>query len=281
MKILVTGGAGFIGSHLCERLREQHEVTSLDNYFTGSTDNHVDGVKYIEGSTWDIEDHIKFKPDIIFHLGEYSRVEQSISEPRKVHEFNTQGTFEVLEFARECGSKLIYSGSSTKFSSSDDYTPSPYVVSKRQNTELVKMYHEWYGLNYAITYFYNVYGPREIATGPYSTLIAKFAELKRQGKPLTIYGDGEQKRNFTHVKDIVEGLYLVGFSQNGFGDEFGIGSDQSYSVQEVSKLFGGAVQYLPASPYSRPHGELKTDRTKALGWKTHYDLETYIGDLEL
>ena len=114
-KILVTGGAGFIGSHLCERLVKNNEVISLDNYFTGSEKNHIDGVKYIKGNTRDVFKLIDFIPDIIYHLGEYSRVEQSFEDMRKVYEYNKTGTFEVLEFVRETSAKLIYAGSSTKF----------------------------------------------------------------------------------------------------------------------------------------------------------------------
>ena len=117
MKILVTGGAGFIGSHLCETLAKNkaNEIWSLDNYSTGTTDNHVDRVSYIHGSTQDINKLIKFSPDTIYHLGEYSRVEQSFEDINLVWEFNKQGTFEVLQFCRKHASKLIYAGSSTKF----------------------------------------------------------------------------------------------------------------------------------------------------------------------
>src|SRR3989344_3823358 len=114
--ILVTGGAGFIGSHLCVRLvKEGHHVISLDNYFTGRRENHVPGVDYREGHTKDIEKHISETPDLIYHLGEYSRVEKSLEEPALVWDLNKDGTFGVLEFWRKRGCKMIYAGSSTKF----------------------------------------------------------------------------------------------------------------------------------------------------------------------
>ena len=115
-KILITGGAGFIGSHLCERLslNSSYNIYSLDNYFTGSKNNHVENVTYIEGSTADIKKSINFSPDIIYHLGEYSRVEQSFDDIKKVWQYNKEGTFAVLEFAREHGSKIVYAGSSKK-----------------------------------------------------------------------------------------------------------------------------------------------------------------------
>ena len=114
--ILVTGGAGFIGSHLCERLvKDGHKVISLDNYFTGSKDNHVDGVEYIEGHTKDIEKLVSETPDLVYHLGEYSRVEKSFDDMSLVWDLNKHGTFAVLEFCRKNGVKIIYAGSSTKF----------------------------------------------------------------------------------------------------------------------------------------------------------------------
>lgn len=116
-KILVTGGAGFVGSHLCERLSldTNNEVYSLDNYFTGSKDNHVAGVSYINGSTSQINELVNFNPEYIYHLGEYSRVEQSFDDIEKVWQLNKEGTFSVLQFCRKTGAKLIYAGSSTKF----------------------------------------------------------------------------------------------------------------------------------------------------------------------
>ncbi len=112
--ILITGGAGFIGSHLCERLmKEGHVVFSLDNYSTGSKDNHIEGVSYIEGSTSDIQELITERPDLIYHLGEYARVEQSFDDVETVLESNLSGTAAVLEFARTTGAKLVYAGSST------------------------------------------------------------------------------------------------------------------------------------------------------------------------
>ena len=284
-KILVTGGAGFVGSHLCERLVQDNEVYSLDNYFTGSTNNHIDGVNYIKGSTKDIDKLIDFTPDIIFHLGEYSRVEQSFDDMRQVYEYNKIGTFEVLEFVRKRGSKLIYAGSSTKFGDGGiARTSSPYAWTKASNTELVVNYGNWYGINYAITYFYNVYGSREIATGKYATLIALFKEKIKKGEPLTIVSPGTQKRNFTHVDDIIDGLIMVG--ENGYGDEFGIGSGEAFSVIEVAEMFldmdideaikKGKVIMLPPRRGNRMSAEVVTNKTKALGWKAKRKLKDYI-----
>jgi len=180
--ILVTGGAGFVGSHLCERLaKDGHTVISLDNYFTGSTDNHVEGVDYRTGHTKDIEVHVPETPDLVFHLGEYARTEKSFEDIELVWDLNKSGTFAVLEFCRRKESKMVYAGSSTKFADNGEgRDQSPYAWTKATNTELVQNYAKWFGLDFAITYFYNVYGPREMS-GPYGTLVRIFTELYRNG----------------------------------------------------------------------------------------------------
>lgn len=276
-KILCTGGAGFVASHLCERLAKDptNEVYSLDNYFTGSANNHVEGVSYLRGDTRNINSIIDFIPDIVYHLGEYSRVEQSFDDIRLVWEFNKSGTFEVLEFCRQTKAKLVYSGSSTKFSDITlGYIQSPYAWTKASNTELVKNYGLWYGLDYAITYFYNIYGPREISTGKYATLIGLFTEKMKNGEPLTIVSPGDQKRNFTHVDDIVDALVLIG--KNGSGDEYGIGNSKEYTILDLAKLFGGDVEMLEARRGNRMSAKMLTLKTRILGWSPKRNLADYI-----
>jgi UDP-glucose 4-epimerase len=278
-KILVTGGAGFVGSHLCERLVSLgHEVTSLDNYFTGSRDNHVDGVTYIKGETIDINSISISDHQIVYHLGEYSRVEQSFDDLDLVWRFNKLGTYEVLQYIRNTGAKLIYSGSSTKFADvTDGYIPSPYTWSKASNTELVKQYAEWFGIDYAITYFYNVYGKREIKEGKYATLIAKYKTLAAAGQPLPVVLPGTQKRNFTHIDDIVDALVLIG--EYGHGDEYGIGSPEAFTVLEVAELFGLPIEHLEPRKGNRMSAKVLTDNTANLGWSARRDLKTYINNL--
>lgn len=280
-KILVTGGAGFVGSNLCERLAKnpEIEVYSLDNYFTGSKSNHVDNVKYIEGSTADIDKLVDFKPDLIYHLGEYSRVEQSFDDIDKVWKFNKDGIFAVLEFVRKTNSKIVYSGSSTKFG--DDgacANSSPYAWSKSTNTQLVKNYADWYGIDYAITYFYNVYGHREIQTGKYATLIALFKEKMKNNKKLTVVSPGKQLRNFTHIDDTVDALLVIG--ERGEGDEYGIGNPQTYTILEVAKMFGGELEMLPERKGNRMTAQVVTDKTKQLGWEAKRNLSDYIEELK-
>jgi UDP-glucose 4-epimerase len=277
--VLVTGGAGFIGSHLCEQLvKDGHRVISLDNYFTGSRDNFVKGVEYREGHTKDVATLVTEVPDIIFHLGEYSRVEVSLEEPAVVWDLNVAGTFGVLEFWRqknkEAKCKLVYAGSSTKFGDGGlGRDQSPYAWTKASNSELVRNYAAWYALPYAITYFYNVYGPRERA-GKYGTVIEIFRQKYLRGQPLTVNSPGTQKRNFTYVKDIIAGLVLVG--EKGEGDEFGLGAETAYSVLDIAKMFGGSIEMRPEVAGNRMSAALDTTRARTLGWETHGSLVEYI-----
>ena len=281
-RILVTGGAGFVGSNLCERLAKDknNEVYSLDNYFTGSKDNHVENVTYIEGLTSDIDKLINFEPHTVYHLGEYSRVEQSFDDIEKVWKFNKDGIFAVLEFVRKTGAKIVYAGSSTKFGDGGlGRSASPYAWTKASNTELVENYGAWFNVPYAITYFYNVYGKREIQTGKYATLIALFKEKMKNNETLTIVSPGSQKRNFTHIDDIISGLVLVG--ENGYGDEFGIGSPDSYSIKEIAEMFGGKIDMLPERKGNRMTADVMTAKTEALGWKPTKNIQEYIQELKL
>jgi UDP-glucose 4-epimerase len=274
--ILVTGGAGFIGSHLCERLAALgHRVISLDNYFVGSKDNHVPGVEYRDGHTKDIERHVPEMPDLVYHLGEYARVEVSLTEPALVWDLNKDGTFGVFEFCRKKKVKVVYAGSSTKFGDGGlGRVQSPYAWTKASNTELLQNYGAWYGLPYAITYFYNVYGPRERPASEYGTLIETFRRQKQAGQKLTVVSPGTQKRNFTHVDDIVDGLVLVG--DKGEGDEYGLGAKEAYSVLEVAKLFGGPIEMLPERAGNRMDATLDTTKASALGWSQKRSLQEYI-----
>jgi len=279
-KILVTGGAGFVGSNLCKALVliKNTKVYSLDNYFTGKVENHTKGVEYIEGETLLIDDLINFKPDIIFHLGEYSRVEQSFEDIQKVWRYNSQGIFAVLEFVKKTGAKLVYAGSSTKFGDNGTGSnASPYAWTKSTNTQLVKNYGKWFNVDYAITYFYNVYGKNEISEGKYATLIALFSEKTKNKKTLTVVSPGTQERNFTYIDDIVNGIILVG--KKGKGDGYGIGSKESYTILEIAKMFNGKIEMLPERNGNRMTAELVTEKTESLGWRAKHSIKEYITKL--
>lgn len=280
--ILVTGGCGFIGSSLCKELADQgNHVISLDNYFTGSRENQHWAVDYYEGNTedlfyiWSTEMQMP-DIDIIFHLGEYSRVEQSFRDYNKVMAFNYASFPVVCEFANMLAAKLVYSGSSTKFSVGEDgKTMSPYAYTKAQNTEFLKAYSSWNELDYAIVYFYNVYGDNEIATGQYATVVAKFLNMVKEGDTdLPVTAPGTQLRNFTHINDITSGLILAGLK--GHGDGYGIGSPQKYSILNLVKLLGCKPLMAGRVAGNRMDGELMTDKIKELGWTAKHTLEEYI-----
>ncbi|MCX6739414.1 MAG: GDP-mannose 4,6-dehydratase, partial [Candidatus Parcubacteria bacterium] len=251
------------------------------NYFTGKTEKHIHGAEYRKGHTKDIETLVPEKPDIVYHLGEYSRVEKSFEDVSIVWDFNIVGTFHVLEFCRKKEVKIVYAGSSTKFGDGGiGRDQSPYAWTKATNTDLVKNYGEWFGLDYAITYFYNVYGGREISEGEYSTIMAIFKSQYLSDRPLRIVSPGSQRRNFTHVDDIVTGLMLVG--EKGHGDEYGLGATESYSILEIAEMFGGQIEMLPERAGNRMDSKLDIRRsTQELGWQATHKITDYINDIKL
>ncbi len=275
--IVVTGGAGFIGSNLIEQLVKdpKNKVYSLDNYSTGSKANHIKGATYIKGETSEIAKMVKIKPDLVFHLGEYARVEKSFEDIKTVWRSNKDGTFAVLEFCRKHEAKLVYAGSSTKFGDGGlGRDQSPYAWTKASNTELVRNYGAWFCLKYAITYFYNVYGPRELS-GAYGTVIEIFRQCILRGETLKVVSPGTQRRLFTNVNDIVRGLILVG--EKGRGDGYGLGAEEEYSILEIAKIFGGKVEMLPERQGNRVTSSLDLSRSRdELGWRAEKSIKNYI-----
>jgi UDP-glucose 4-epimerase len=285
--ILVTGGAGFIGSHLCERLvadstaaGDNTKIISLDNYFTGSRENHVPGVEYREGHTKDIEQLVPETPDIVYHLGEYSRVAKSLEEPDIVWDLNLNGAFAVLEFWRKKKCKLIYAGSSTKFTEAREdgvigRDLSPYTWAKAVNSELVVNYARWYDLTYVIVYFYNVYGPRERGgVDAYGTIIETFKQNYLKHEPHLIRSPGTQTRAFTHVFDTVSGILIA--AEKGKNDEYGICANDTYSLLEIADMYGGEIKMLPPTKTTRSSEAMDTSKLATLGWKQEHTLKEYI-----
>ena len=274
MKILIIGGAGFIGSHLCEAYVKNNDVTSLDNYISGKKENHIPGVRYLN---MDAKDILSIDPEyqLIFHLGEYSRVEKSLDKIDFVLENNSLPILNILKFTKASNAKLIYAGSSTKFADNGtNKFKSPYAFSKWQNSEIVKFYCENSDISYAITYFYNVYGERENADGEFATVIAKFLKLKSHNKKLYVTKPGTQTRNFTHIDDTINALEMI--ADKGFGDEYGIASPQSYTVDEVAQLISSNIGYLDENQANRQSSQILTEKTLALGWKSKKHLHEYI-----
>ena len=282
--LLVTGGAGFVGASLLGSLLSDYTsaaVVSVDNYFTGVRENHVNDprVTYVDGSTVDIAqiwaDRGLARPDIVFHLGEYSRIVQSFDDHDLTWEFNLRGTKEVVKFAAAHGAKLIYAGSSSKFGNDgQDENLNPYAWTKAKNIEYIKNYAKWYGLDYAITYFYNVYGPGQITSGKYATVIGIFEDRYLKGEPLPVVSPGTQTRDFTHIDDIVRGIILV--AQKGGGDGYLLGAGREWQILEVAKLFGVPYELKPALPGERARGRADNTKVADLGWRPEQQLDDYI-----
>jgi UDP-glucose 4-epimerase len=277
VKVLVTGGAGFVGSNLIKSLvADSVEVYSLDNYFTGDPSNHTPGAVYITGSTEDIHKNIDFTPDIVYHFGEYSRISTSFEDIEKVWDYNVRGTSEVIKFCLSRGSKLIYSASSTKFGDNgDNRYASPYAFYKSSNTELIKSYNAWFGLEYAICYFYNVYGAGQISKGKYATVIGIFEDKFSKNHALPVVLPGTQKRDFTHVNDVVSGLKLLSNSSVS-GDGYCFGTGKSHTILDVAEMFGSEIQYLPPRLGERMDTSIDLSKSNNIGWRPSIILKDYI-----
>jgi UDP-glucose 4-epimerase len=284
--LLVTGGAGFVGSALIKSLLTDFPaaaIVSLDNYFTGVPENHVNDprVTYIDGSTVDVAklwaDRGLPSPEIVFHLGEYSRIVQSFDDHDLTWEFNLHGTKEVVKFASANGSKLIYAGSSSKFGNDgQDENLNPYAWTKAKNIEYVKNYANWFGLDYAITYFYNVYGPGQITSGKYATVIGIFEDHYLRGEPLPVVSPGTQTRDFTHIDDIVRGIVLV--AHKGSGDGYLLGAGHEWPILEVAEMFGVPYELIPALRGERTRGQADITKAAELGWRPERRLDEYVAE---
>ena len=283
---LVTGGAGFVGSRLIRRLIDQFpdtEVISVDNYFTGSVDNHVDSprVQYITASSTDInrlwERRRLPSPDVTFHLGEYSRIVQSFADFDDVWEFNIRGTKEVVTFCHERSSLLVYAGSSSKFSGEGAEHLSPYSWTKAKNIEYIRNFATWFGLDYVITYFYNVYGPGQIGKGSYATVIGIFEEQAANGQPLTVVEPGTQTRDFTHIDDIVDGLIVCYL--RGEGDGYELGTAQEWPILDVARMFSDQIEMVPARQGERDWGRADSSQARAIGFAPTRSLPDYAAEV--
>ena len=279
--ILVTGGAGFVGSALIKELVKDsnNNVYSLDNYFTGTEKNHVEGATYISGETQHIHDLIRngSEIDIVYHFGEYSRVSTSFEDRDVVWNSNMLGTYQVLRFCLENNCKLIYSASSTKFGDEGkNVFQSPYALYKAHNADLINCYSEWFGLDSVICYFYNVYGPGQITQGKYATVIGIFERQYQTEEPLTVVFPGTQERSFTHIDDVVKGLLLLAKTS---GDGYCIGTEESYQIIEVAKMFTQNIVYLDERKGERYSSSIDLEKMRSLGWAPKIKLPDYIAGI--
>lgn len=278
MRVLVTGGLGFVGTNLTKELLDRgHSVVVVDNLSAGVLDNKIEGAEYIIKDTSEIGIDFE-KVDLVFHLGEYSKIVPSFDEIDNVFNLNIRGSFSILEYCRHNNVPIVYAASSTRLSTEGD-GHSPYAFFKSTITNLVKNYGDWYNLKYSICYFYNVYGPyQDTWNNGWETVISIFEKQLKSEEPLTICGDGKQRRDFTYVGDVVSGLILA--SEKLENDEYQLGAGKDYSILEVAEMFGGDVKFVEARPGDRRFGVADTSTTKSkLGWQPTMDLKTWINSI--
>ena len=282
MRILVTGGLGFVGSHLVDYLVDQKglkDVVVIDNLSSESSSR-----SYMrEDVTYWIDDIANLntyryageKFDVIYHLAALARIQPSFKDPLKYLNIDMMGTAHVCELARSCNAKLVYAGSSSAFGGP---MLNPYAFAKFTGEQCCEMYSKVYGLSTVSARFFNVFGERQPTSGPYATVVGIFEKQTVESLPLTITGNGEQRRDFTHVSDIVSGLVALS-ERTHEGDVYQLGTGTNYSINDLAEMFGGERKYIPARP-----GEAWTtlaDITKTVkdtGWLPTISLETYIKD---
>ena len=248
--IIVTGGAGFVGSNLIENFikKTKYKIISIDNYSSGFRKNHINSirVKYIKGHTKDIEKLIKTPKKIksIFHFGEFSRIYQSFNMMDECINSNSIGTNSVFNFCYRNRIKLIYSATSASLGNKgSDKNLSPYAFTKAKNLELLENLKKWFNFKYEVVYFYNVYGPRQISKGKMSTVIGIFENAYKQRKALPVVRPGSQSRRFTHIDDTIHVCFLAW--KKNLCRHYSIANKKSYTILQVAKLFKSKIRLLP------------------------------------
>jgi len=291
MNVLVTGGAGFIGSNLVERLiSDGHQVAIADNLSTGKRENLHKDAEFFE---LDISDLDAIRPvfekkDVVFHVAAIPSVPRSIDDPEATLKSNLMGTLNILIASRDADvKKVVYSASSSAYGNQEHLPAyedlstspmSPYAISKLVGEQLCAQFTGFYGLDTISLRYFNVYGSR-MNEGAYAAVISLFLKKYKEGNPLTIIGDGLQKRDFTHVSDIVEANILAS-GVAGKGEVVNVGAGASHSILELAELIGGEIEYLPERP-----GEIRdslADITKAkriLGWEPKVSFKDGINQL--
>jgi UDP-glucose 4-epimerase len=274
MNILVTGGAGFIGTNLIKKLVQlKHNVTSIDNYSTGVKTNHQVGCKYVDADITEIENLDKFKPDLVYHLAAIARIQPSFDSPKDYFKVNANGTLNLVHWCAKNNIPCIYAGSSSTHSGK---FKNPYTFSKDIGEEVIKLYQEHYGLNATITRFYNVYGPYQLLQGGYRTLIGIWLDAYQNNKEFIIYGDGEQKRDFTHVDDIIDALILI-MQKKAYNYVFELGLGSNLTINEVLSYFGKSAKIEPPRK-GEARNTLNTDMLAKtiLNWDPKIQLFDYL-----
>lgn len=280
MRTIVTGGCGFVGSNLVDRLIEQnHEVVVVDNLATGNIENLNPRAEYLP---LDIRNealsHLpQLRADVIFHCAALARIQPSFYRPDETISVNCDGTVRILELARTTKAKVVYAGSSSFYF---DPHANPYAHSKWIGEEHAKMYNKVYGVSVAIARFFNVYGPRHVQDGENAAVLGIFERQRREGVPLTVTGTGEQRRDFTHVADIVSGL--IAMSDKAWnGEVFNLGRGSNFSINEVAAMFKSpqGVVHVPARPGEAWETLADISFSKEqLGWEPVHNLPDYVDE---
>jgi UDP-glucose 4-epimerase len=282
-KVLVTGGAGFIGSNLIKRLvRDGYEVHSLDNYSVGKT-KPIEGVRDFKGDIQHIDTMDK-DFDIIFHLAAMSRIQPSFQNPSETFETNVEGTKKVIEFATKIGARLIYASSSSIHSGE---LGSPYTMSKMMGEQWGWIYSMYYNLDFRVARLYNVYGEGELVDSPMAAIIGLFRRAVKDGTPIQIHGDGRQRRDFTHIVDIVDGLMKVAENKNKHTSYniWELGTGAHYSINDVYDMFKKKFPQLEKIYVGDVRGNYRDSLRRndlalsELGWKPEDRLKKYINIL--
>lgn len=295
MKSLVTGGAGFIGSHIVDKLIQLgHEVVVIDNE-SSTVHNHFYYNEKAEYHKFDIADYASTRVlyegvDFVFHLAAESRIQPAIENPLLCFHTNAYGTAVVLQCAREAKCKrVIYSSTSSAYGLKNDpplveYMPddclNPYSVAKTSGEKACKMYYDLFGVKTVILRYFNVYGPREPLKGPYAPVVGLFLRQKKANEPLTIVGDGNQRRDFTHVDDVVDAnIRMMNYEGTQFGTVFNVGTGTNYSINELASLISNDVVYIPPRPAEARETLANNNKLRLnTGWQPTKSIVDYIGE---
>lgn len=295
MKSLVTGGAGFIGSNLVDRLLDLgHEVVVIDNEYSDAHDQFYWNDK-AENYKYDICDYENTRPlydgvDYVFHIAAEARIQPAIENPIQAVIINSVGTCTVLQCAREAGvRRVMYSSTSSAYGlknelpnteSQPDDCLNPYSISKTNGEKLCSMYTSLYGLETVIFRYFNVYGERQPLKGQYAPVVGIFLRQRAAGEPLTIVGDGEQRRDFTYVGDVVNANIMAAISnqeEEAFGEVYNVGTGTNYSVNEVAAMISDNTTNIPPRPAEARLSLANNKKIyEAFGWSPRVKLEDWV-----
>ena len=279
MNVLVTGGAGFVGTNLIKRLlKDGHNVVSIDNYSTGKEENHQEGCQYVKADIRDIVSYDTFmeNPDVVYHLAALPRIQPSFEYPALTLEVAILGTLNLLGWVKEKKCRMIFAGSSSVHSGK---LKNPYTLSKNIADDLCMLYKKHFEVDVSICRFYNVYGPHQLTEGDYCTVVGIFEKQYENGEELTITGDGEQRRDFTHIDDIVDGMILTAECETSW-ETIELGRGNNHSINELAKMFGCGFTYIPARPGEAKETLCNTLISKRLiGYEPTRNLEDYVKEV--